>query len=522
PYTYYPEEFRITPIGWVIGYASDEDTLQRHPEAISFIEPLSWAPATIPATAEDSTVVEAEIGGFGDSIKAVVLAVGAMPSGQYTFLGATGNWLLYEYSFGVSTPEIVPYSRIDGILQTQPDTAAVGCPQGDAHELVVAVALDPDFYDGPVAASDFGILPPDTSEFYVTAEADSDATLIDGMYRTTITLSQFGACGYGDLTVILNGEALGTVFVDMRSVDLISSGGSAGVVGLADLGAFGNAYPPNPYNRCADYLSPFGQVGLSDWGYFGAHYGHTTPGGSASLTAAAATDATLRLDVQEEYPLVGERRLWATLSIENIEPFTAMVVSLRSDHPRLRFVAWHADDAYPETTLGTEVVRDGVKQTFIGILGDGEPHEPVLDFGRVEFEVLGEDPLVLSEEDLEFLIADLEVVGGGLRSFSPLRLEKAEVQPTYHFELAQNVPNPFNPTTTIAYSLASDSDVALAIFDVRGARVKTLASGRETTGIHRVPWDGTDDRGVRVSSGVYFYRLIAGTFKSTKKMVLLR
>ncbi|MDH4038862.1 MAG: T9SS type A sorting domain-containing protein [Candidatus Krumholzibacteria bacterium] len=198
------------------------------------------------------------------------------------------------------------------------------------------------------------------------------------------------------------------------------------------------------------------------------------------------------------------------------------MVSLRSDHPRLRFIGWEPDAAYPSTTMGTEVTRDGVRQAFVGVIGDSKPLAPVVEFGRVEFEVVGEEPLVLSEEDLSFIIADLEVVGGGLRAFSPIRLEKNEVQPTYRFELAQNVPNPFNPSTTIAYSLASNADVALAIFDVTGARVKTLVSGRENTGVHRVAWDGTNDRGARVSSGVYFYRLIAGSFKSTKKMVLLR
>ncbi len=54
------------------------------------------------------------------------------------------------------------------------------------------------------------------------------------------------------------------------------------------------------------------------------------------------------------------------------------------------------------------------------------------------------------------------------------------------------------------------------------ARVKGLVNGHETTGVHRVRWDGTNDRGARVSSGIYFYRLIAGSFKSTRKMVLLR
>jgi hypothetical protein len=89
-------------------------------------------------------------------------------------------------------------------------------------------------------------------------------------------------------------------------------------------------------------------------------------------------------------------------------------------------------------------------------------------------------------------------------------------------DLRQNFPNPFNPTTTIAYDLASGEAVTLAIYDVQGKRVRELVNGRQPAGRHRVEWDGRDGRGQRVASGVYFYRLEAGAYTSTKKMVLLK
>jgi hypothetical protein len=509
----YAWQYPITPVGWVIGYGTHEGTLQLHPEAIQFIEPLAFTPEVV---SSDTTEVEVIVSDFGRSVKAAVLAVGAMPYGVNTLNGA--NWLVYEYDYGVSTPEITALSRVDGTLHAQPDTAAAGCPQGDGDEVVVTVALDPDFYDGPIARSDFSVTVPDDAIVYATVEADSDATLIDGKYRTTITLRQLGSCGAGELTVLLNGESIGTVAVDMRSPDMLANG----VVAVSDASRFALAFPPNPYDACADFRPVAGTVTVADWSYFGLHWGHTTGGQNMSLGETALTEATLRLDLQEENSLAGGRRLFAGLSAENAEPFKALVVSFRTDHPRLRFIGWSQDPVYPSTTMGAEITRDGIRQAFIGVLGSGKALGPVVEFGRAEFEVLGEEALTLSDEDLDFIIADLEVVGGGVRAFSPLRLERNEVQPTYRDELAQNVPNPFNPSTTIAYSLAGDSDVTLAIFDVKGSRVKTLASGHETTGIHRVPWDGTNERGTRVSSGVYFYRLIAGSFKDTKKMVLLR
>ncbi len=89
--------------------------------------------------------------------------------------------------------------------------------------------------------------------------------------------------------------------------------------------------------------------------------------------------------------------------------------------------------------------------------------------------------------------------------------------------LAQNYPNPFNPTTTIEYSLARTSHVELAIFDVTGRRIRTLVNGVQRPGeVAPQVWDGTNDGGVAVASGVYFYRLSTPEFTRTRKMVLLK
>jgi hypothetical protein len=90
------------------------------------------------------------------------------------------------------------------------------------------------------------------------------------------------------------------------------------------------------------------------------------------------------------------------------------------------------------------------------------------------------------------------------------------------FALAQNVPNPFNPATTIAYDLPEPAEVTLVIFDVAGRRVRTLVRGLQPAGRHTALWAGTDDAGRRVASGVYFYRLVAGAHSATRKMVMLR
>lgn len=89
--------------------------------------------------------------------------------------------------------------------------------------------------------------------------------------------------------------------------------------------------------------------------------------------------------------------------------------------------------------------------------------------------------------------------------------------------LGQNVPNPFNPATTIRYDVPpGGGHVTLNIFDVNGRRVKTLVDGAQTAGEKRAHWDGRNDRGHSVASGVYFYRLTAPGYTQVRKMVLAK
>ncbi len=88
--------------------------------------------------------------------------------------------------------------------------------------------------------------------------------------------------------------------------------------------------------------------------------------------------------------------------------------------------------------------------------------------------------------------------------------------------LEQNVPNPFNPTTSIAYRVPTSGPVTLRVFNVAGELVRTLVDEAVTKGSHRVTWHGRDNRGRQVASGVYFYQLVAGQQVLTRKLVLLK
>ena len=91
------------------------------------------------------------------------------------------------------------------------------------------------------------------------------------------------------------------------------------------------------------------------------------------------------------------------------------------------------------------------------------------------------------------------------------------------YKLQQNVPNPFNPSTSISFVMPDGGgQVALRIYDVSGRLVRTLIDGFESAGTRKVEWNGQDDQGQSMASGIYYYRMTGPSFSEKKKMVLLR
>ncbi len=139
--------------------------------------------------------------------------------------------------------------------------------------------------------------------------------------------------------------------------------------------------------------------------------------------------------------------------------------------------------------------------------------------------------------DGEIQISIEKVGGSAPASISQLWLRQANFDPNNpparemnsaklprEFELSQNFPNPFNPETTIEFSMPEgfSEAVELSIFNVMGQRVRTLVKGNLAAGRYAKVWNGSNDAGTRVASGVYFYRFTAGSFTQTRKLLLIK
>ncbi|MDY0151657.1 MAG: carboxypeptidase regulatory-like domain-containing protein [Candidatus Cloacimonas sp.] len=120
----------------------------------------------------------------------------------------------------------------------------------------------------------------------------------------------------------------------------------------------------------------------------------------------------------------------------------------------------------------------------------------------------------VSNDKFFFLVDDVTIRGASAN--------EDPIVPVVVTELQNNFPNPFNPETTIAYSVKDASPVSIQIYNVKGQLVKTLENSVKEAGNHTVVWNGKDSNGRAVSSGVYYYKMNAGKYSSTKKMIMMK
>jgi len=143
------------------------------------------------------------------------------------------------------------------------------------------------------------------------------------------------------------------------------------------------------------------------------------------------------------------------------------------------------------------------------IKGEGE-------YLTVQFEVIGKIGEVCSINLERFQINNGPVYGS---TFSVSIIDDVKIAKSY--SLRQNYPNPFNPETVIMYDLANNTPqrTIIVIYNLKGEIIKTLVDREQSSGTYEAIWDGTDNRGIQVTSGIYLYKITSGSFKNVKKMI---
>jgi hypothetical protein len=152
----------------------------------------------------------------------------------------------------------------------------------------------------------------------------------------------------------------------------------------------------------------------------------------------------------------------------------------------------------------------------------GRNHLPAGEGNLVTLRARGKDLTTVNIK--KATLVDLDAQPLAIELAGELNLEAAkgsDFRPR-SFSLSQNYPNPFNPETSIEYALPQDAQVRLIIYNVLGQKVATLVDEHQAAGCKTVWWDGKDETGDEVSSGVYFYRLTAGEFSEVRKMMMVK
>ena len=480
-------------------------------------------------------------------------------SGSETTTGCTLKTYVYEY-LDVSDPQyrwvpcapadvrfaytvvgrashhyaLASYVQQDGHLLTMPEHWAVGCPGGDADTIVVEAKFDATEFEYPPARADLILSQPANAKASLFPQCSpiipdgdpvytEDNEFSNGCYKATFTIPAFsGFCGIDSSRVRYEGGLLGYVPLNIRSPDMISVPPRA-TVSLSDLVWFWNYYPspPHPYDERADLFAPAG-MGLPDFGFFVAHYAtshHYTPPSMIAGETESPVQGDAIVDIANGSLDNGDRMLNVSMRLEGVPAYQVGLVALRCNNPRLEFVSWSENPLYGGATICSPVEVGQDHLLAVAVLGNKSMNFAAR-IGMAVFRVLGEDSLILDQSDLEPVIADLLLSTGTEGPLNTSRRLGAEPRLVDH--LTQNFPNPFNPQTTLAFSLKHASDVSLTIYDVGGRRVRELVNEHRTPGAYKVVWDGRDGKGTQVSSGVYFYKLVAGSFVDTKKMMLLK
>ncbi len=242
-----------------------------------------------------------------------------------------------------------------------------------------------------------------------------------------------------------------------------------------------------------------------------------------TLQPGVNDNVELSLNLTSEKVLVGQT-VTLNVTVDNAASLKGFGFGLSYDTDKFEFVeaAPAQEDLLKSGGADTPVFLKHEETpgelTIANAIVDGSPVTGAGDVVSLTFRVLTE-----FEDNARFDIANGVVFDGSQLSNLVVALGSLNVESTpTEFALLQNFPNPFNPETTIKYNVASGSNVSLRIYNVVGQVVRTLVAEQQNAGRYTVRWNGADDRGVSVSSGIYFYQISAGNFSDVKKLMLLK
>jgi hypothetical protein len=263
---------------------------------------------------------------------------------------------------------------------------------------------------------------------------------------------------------------------------------------------------PTTFISAADFNSD-AVVDASDFAIFATNYGTSAKVAKMSVDIPMSTIA---MSIATEMD-AATSMMYVSVSADDVQNLMGFALNLTYDTDALEFVENSVNGA-----VGLQITRNIVEDEYIHIadMFIGEQFSGTVTLG---FKVKG------SYDELSFEIPNGSVFTG--ENYEEMGINSVEstykVAPSV-YALSKNYPNPFNPTTTIDYSIPQAGNVELVIYNTAGQKIRTLINQMQDASFYKVVWDGRDESGQSVASGIYFYRLVAGNFSKIEKMTLIK
>ncbi|MCK4858533.1 MAG: right-handed parallel beta-helix repeat-containing protein [candidate division Zixibacteria bacterium] len=386
-----------------------------------------------------------------------------------------------------------------------------------------------------------GPYPSDTSSFdYIyagTGTSQMDTDDLSNSTRDVYHYTAFTVDAAGNVSAASNGARSTSYWLG----DLAGSGGLGyydGSVYFEDLTIFSGAYGTTPssihYEHEADWGptvtgNPKGipttddQIEFEDLAIFAINFDAVSPMflkdkpilEHADLPIATNTSLWIKNRIEGDF-------FFVDIYLDNaLNLAKSLLGELTFDGTRLHYVSASMSSSLADCSVPVffrPLASENKVAVSMAILGEGLTFTGSGLIATVKFELAGSGMAKVRLSRQEIRDNQNSDLTSGMDPVSSV----AEVEIPSDYRVMQNQPNPFNPTTMISYALVKSTHVTVRVYNITGQLVRTLVDDYQPAGTHQVIWDATSETGIRVASGIYFYRVETADFSKTMKMILMK
>jgi len=347
------------------------------------------------------------------------------------------------------------------------------------------------------------------AEYTLLGTTNAPATSFVDVINDGVTVYKYYVKAVDDYTTVNEINVLTGVRSALAKNDLASDFDSSGEVDFPDFSAFATAFNTTSADA-ENWVSVFdlivsGKVDFPDFSAFAADWGKTA--GKVAKAAPGMPTSDIGFTIGAEVDESTSSYL-ISVNVGQSDQLKGFEFALSYNNEALEFVN---DSINGLVGLNMFDEKDGIIRVSDMFINEEFNGVVTLAFNS---KGVNSD---LTFEVMNAMVDDLDVVAVST-NLSELSLKAL---PTV-YSLNQNFPNPFNPTTTIEYSIPESGNVDLVIYNMAGQKVRTLINNTQNAAFYKVVWDGRNDSGEAVASGLYFYKLVSGNFSKIEKMTLIK